>query len=55
MNRQTPRKRLASPLTDDRIGRILELKSLGYTTMEIARMDSTVKSVAARRKVGWTR
>jgi hypothetical protein len=50
MNRQAPRKRLSSPLTDDDIGRILELKSLGFATMEItcmlSRNESTIRSFA---------
>jgi IS30 family transposase len=41
-------KRLVSPLTEGEIGRIISLKAVGFSTMEISRMlsrnESTIRS-----------
>jgi IS30 family transposase len=48
MNAQALGKRLVSPLTDGEIGRIISLKAIGFSTMEISRMlsrnESTIRS-----------
>jgi hypothetical protein len=44
MDAQTIGKRLVSPLTDDEIGRIISLKGIGCSTIEISRILSRNQS-----------
>jgi hypothetical protein len=48
MDRQALGKMLISPVTDGEIGRIISLKAVGFSTMEISNMlsrnESTIRS-----------